>query len=45
MIPDSLEKMEFEAFYNCINLKIVDLSSNLTAIGYDVFGIANQLVK
>ena len=45
MIPDSLEKIEFEAFYNCINLKIVDLSSNLTTIGYDVFGNCKSISK
>lgn len=26
MIPDSLEKIEFEAFYNCINLKFAEIS-------------------
>jgi uncharacterized repeat protein (TIGR02543 family) len=45
MIPDSVEKIEFEAFYNCINLKIVDLSSNLTTIGYDVFGNCKSISK
>ena len=45
MIPDSLEKIEFEAFRGCDKLENIKLSENLTIVGYGVFGDCKSISK
>ena len=45
MIPDSVEKIEFEAFRGCDKLENIKLSENLTIVGYGVFGDCKSISK
>ncbi len=45
VIPDSVEKIEFEAFRGCDKLENIKLSENLTIVGYGVFGDCKSISK